>query len=211
VPDKIEDDFFITPHMDRRTVEGRDKYNTISKLYPPESYVYIDEDSAEHAHAMLAALDSHYVEVDGVNIPTMNLLTGGKAEQSIFWKSEPHQILCKCRPDYLNDWCAVDYKTALNSSKEAFTVAVRKYRYDIQAAFYLDGIKAATGKEYKNFMFIVQEKNPPYEIGVYVISETRLETARVECNQALDTYAFCKEKYGDKPWPMRSHKIEEID
>lgn len=58
-----------------------------------------------------------------------------------------------------------DFKTTTDASPEGAVKAVVNYGYDVQAAFYLDAWRVATG-ESRRFRFVLVEKEPPYEVAV---------------------------------------------
>jgi hypothetical protein len=58
-----------------------------------------------------------------------------------------------------------DLKTCEDASVDAVTAAVARYRYDLQAAHYLDVWQAATGEK-RRFRFVFVEKAPPHEVAV---------------------------------------------
>jgi exodeoxyribonuclease VIII len=101
---------------------------------------------------------------------------------------------CKARPDWLTpDNIIVDLKTTEDASPRGFAQSVRKYRYDVQAAFYSDGLEAATGKECEGFFFIAVEKSPPFLCAVYFLGADDLLEAKQKYQKNLLTYRLCKE------------------
>jgi len=97
------------------------------------------------------------------------LLEKGTREGTFWWMDPATGLLCKGRPDFVSATSIiVDLKSAIDARQDAFSAAVWKYRYDIQAAHYCSGAAAsgiASGQEYA---FIVVEKEPPYEVCSYV-------------------------------------------
>lgn len=59
----------------------------------------------------------------------------------------------------------IDFKTTTDASPAACIRAVTAYGYDFQAAHYLDAWEAATG-ERRRMLFVFQEKEPPFEVGL---------------------------------------------
>jgi hypothetical protein len=95
------------------------------------------------------------------------LESSSEVEVSYFWREPETQIVCKCRPDLtiapgkiFEPGLLVDLKVvaADSGSMERFTRYIEDYSYDMQAAFYLDGVRAVTGKPYNGFIFLVVEK-----------------------------------------------------
>lgn len=58
-----------------------------------------------------------------------------------------------------------DFKTTTDAHPETCIKTIENYGYDVQAAHYLDVWEAATG-ERREFHFIFQEKEPPFETAV---------------------------------------------
>ena len=78
---------------------------------------------------------------------------GGDREISYFFTV--NGIPCKCRPDLIIGDTIYDLKST-SEPIEKFRWTIKKYRYDIQAAWY----KLGTGAEH--FKFVAIEKRPPY-------------------------------------------------
>lgn len=156
----------------------------------------------DQLHAMANAVHSH---------PAAGaLLTGcpGEAEKSVYWNDATTGVLCRCRPDWWrDDNVIVDLKTTEDASPEGFAKSMANYRYDVQAAYYLDGVQAATRKRPKAFVFIAVEKKPPYGVGVYVLDSDSLELGRAQYQHDLRVYAECV-RTGE--WPGYGDKIQTI-
>lgn len=156
----------------------------------------------EQLHAMASAVHSH---------PAAGaLLTSvpGEAEKSVYWIDAATGVLCRCRPDWWrDDNVIVDLKTTEDASPEGFAKSMANYRYDVQAAYYLDGIQQATGKRPKAFVFIAVEKKPPFAVGVYVLDSDSLELGGAQYRADLRVFAEC-ERSGD--WPGYGDKIQTI-
>lgn len=153
-------------------------------------------------HAMRDALMAH---------PAANaLLTGikGKAEKSVYWIDATTGVLCRCRPDWWrDDNLIVDLKTTEDASPEGFARSIAKFRYDVQDAFYTDGVQQATGKRPKAFVFIAVEKKPPYGVGVYVLDAETKDLGRAQYQHDLRVYAECVRS---GVWPGYGDKIQTI-
>jgi len=139
-----------------------------------------------------------------------NLITAdGPVEESIFWKDPEYGFMCKIRPDKRipKIKAIVDLKTCYNASPDAFKRDIFKYRYDVQAKWYLNGINAAQDETYELFYLVAVEKTPPYKVAVYVASEETLEYGQEKINKVLPVYAECLEK---DVWPGYTDKIIEM-
>ena len=138
------------------------------------------------------------------------LALSGKAETTHMWHDEISGLQCKCRPDWLlNDGSMiVDLKTTEDASPKAFQQSIAKWRYHVQAAWYLDGIEKATGKRPEQFIFIAVEKKPPYACAVYVADPQMVEIGGQTARADLDKLNLCK---AADNWPGYSDQVEVIN
>lgn len=132
----------------------------------------------------------------------------GKAEQSVYWVDAETGVLCRCRPDYWReDGVLVDLKTTDDASPEGFAKSIANWRYDVQAPFYMDGVKAVTGRDALAFVFIAVEKKPPCAVGVYVLDSDSIQLGRAQYRADLHTFAACQ---ATGNWPGYGDKIQTI-
>ena len=123
----------------------------------------------------------------------MRLLNEGRPEVSAYAIDEPTGVTRRCRFDWLGPSVLTDYKTAASSDPIDLAGrygAIRRYRYDMQAAWYLD-LARDLGHPAAAFAFIVQEKTAPYPVTVAYVDEDDLEDARADNRRALDTFRRC--------------------
>jgi hypothetical protein len=119
----------------------------------------------------------------------------GKPEQSMFWP-DTSGITRRARLDYLGhsgDEFVVDYKTCNSSSPEAIARAMWNYGYYQQAPWYQDAV-VGVGllEDWPEFLFIFQEKTPPYIVTVASPDEEMLAYGRARNREAIDVYYRCK-------------------
>jgi hypothetical protein len=159
----------------------------------------------EQVQAMAAAIRQHPVAGP--------LFTpgGGVAERSIFWTDPRTGARCRCRPDWLphrgdGRLVVVDYKTARAVDPEAIQRAVYERGYHAQAAFYLDGVKAASlhGGQEPAFVFAFQSKTPPYLVHLVELDYPALVLGAARNERALRIFADC-ERSG--VWPGFNDRI----
>lgn len=126
--------------------------------------------------------------------PFVSKLINGEHEVSFFWTDEDTGLKCKCRPDSLNQkiHICVDYKTCEDAETESFMRSAIRLGYDVQASYYLDGVKANTGEDYI-FVFIAQEKKPPYAVNILEADENFIRSGRQTYKALLETYKECTE------------------
>lgn len=177
-PDSFDDEYKIAPECNKRTKEGKAQWDEfVSHL--TEKHTVIDQELYDLAKVIADAVLAHPVAA--------KLLQGGKAELSYFWERDG--IECKCRPDYLREdiKTVVDFKTTRCSSPDEFTKSAYDYRYYVQAAWYLDGLKAC-GVDVENFIFVTVETKAPYAVMCYSADELMLKLGRQTADEDFATY-----------------------
>lgn len=129
------------------------------------------------------------------------LLDSGEAETSIFWVDPETGLSCRCRPDWLHEtpagWIVLDLKTG-PADPRTFGLQIARMTYDIQDAFYSQGIEIATGKPVIAFLFGVIETAAPYLSMCGTIDEAGRESGKRKTRKALEAFARCKE---NNQWP----------
>jgi len=123
------------------------------------------------------------------------LLSGGKAEQSIFWKHESGAML-RCRPDYyvpdspIGPLC-IDLKTSADADPRKFDKSASDFGYFAQQAWYEDGIEALTGKR-PMFVFIVVEKGDVPAVSIPELDAEDVDLARDRNQIAVALWNKCR-------------------
>ena len=119
--------------------------------------------------------------------------SAGKAEPTYIWRDGPTGVWLKARPDFIPDhgrWI-VDYKTTTSAHPRAFARRVFDMGHFQQAAWYIDGVAAVTGKAPAEWWFVVQETKPPYLVNVFKLHPHAVEWGRVLNRRAIDLFAEC--------------------
>lgn len=132
------------------------------------------------------------------------LLTDGKPEQTLVW--EENGVACRARLDWLRDDRAAidDIKTTSRpANPESWSRTVFGLGYDVQAAFYLRGVKAVTGAE-PEFRLAVCETSPPYALAVIGMAPAALELANAKVDWALALWQKCLET---DTWPGYAKQV----
>lgn len=128
----------------------------------------------------------------------------GQPEQSLFWADPETGVTLRARLDWLPDpsdsgrMIIADYKSALSAAPAKFAKAAADYGYHQQDPWYSAGVRALGLAEDLAFVFIVQEKTPPYLVSVCQLHDDDRRLGHVLNRQAIHTYAECK-RTGD--WP----------
>lgn len=179
----FDNEFAVCPNVDRRSKEGKEAYNKF--LLDSEGKDVISEDTFEQIKAMRDALYA---------TPYAKKLLDGVHEESFFWTDESTGLKCKCRPDSYNEKykVIVDYKTCDDASTDKFMKKSIDLNYDLQAAYYIDGMKANTGDDYI-FVFIAQEKKPPYAVNILQANDSYIGSGRDMYKTMLDIYKDCSD------------------
>jgi hypothetical protein len=165
---------------------------------------------AEHAQVQAMALAIRRHPIASVLFdPSGN----GRPEQSLFWQDPETGVWCRARPDWLPDTYAdrrliiPDYKTTVSASPEHITKAVGNLGYHQQDAWYTDGARALGLDDDPAFIFVFQEKTPPYLVTVVQLDEDARRAGRARNRLAIERYRDCTES---GIWPGHSDEIEFI-
>ena len=146
----------------------------------------IDAADYERAHAINAAICNHP--------EAARLLAHGHgiAEKPMWARDPVTGVLVKSKPDFHNTklGALIDVKTTGDASYERFARDVFNLRYHVQDAFYTD-VAAWAGTPVRAFAFIAVEKEPPYEVAVYILDDDSRELGRAAYREDLNTYAAC--------------------
>jgi hypothetical protein len=180
-PEELEKRY-ISEKVDRRTKEGKERYNEILKngleIIDNETVDYFkqipywlskNEDAKKYVFDKRFDNEcSFYVEKD--------ITTG---------------LPLKCRFDRVDTKNneAVEIKTV--ASIDAFDRDVGKFMYHLQQAFYEDVYFYATGNKLKKFVFIAIEKKKPFTSKVFILHPDSVKHGRIKYRKALQQYKDC--------------------
>lgn len=147
------------------------------------------------------------------------LLLGGESEVSWRVKSKKLPIPLQCRTDKFNGaGCKltdgrpfiVDVKTTPSLDDSEYRNFIRsfvEFGYHRQGGFY-SALLLDLGVSVRDFFFVAVEKEPPYGVDVYQMSESALSYGLAETVFDLKRLAEC---YATEKWPNRPHGINTID
>lgn len=101
--------------------------------------------------------------------------------------------------------CLGDLKCTTNASQGAWTRKVWDELYHVQAAFYSDAYKAATGEDRTDWFNAISEDHPPYVSAIWLLSADFVELGRMKYVEALKAYCQCIKSnrwpsYNDDPF-----------
>lgn len=143
---------------------------------------------------IITALDSQQIDkmVSAVHTHPFakRLLAGCRPEQSIFVEDN-QGTLRKSRLDALTKGNVIpDLKSVESASSDSFERAISRYRYHVQAAYYLDNCNLA-GIEKVSFFFICVEKSPPYAVRCLQLMPEVIDYGRTLYLRDLQVYRTC--------------------
>ena len=167
--------------------------------------VPIKPNDYEVVQEMAAAIRDHPV--------ASALISNGAPEQTLVWQDRRTGVWRRALLDWLPDGSASgrlivsDYKTTNSANPDAIQKACYSYGYHQQADWYLDGVTSLELAEDPAFVFIFQEKTPPYLVTVAELDVVALRLAREKNREAIDLYQEC---VAADRWPGYSDEIELI-
>lgn len=180
-PDRFTSAYAEAPDCDKRTTKGKEAFAAWEQ--ENQGKISLSKDDMEKLRNMQDAFFSHTL-VSGA-------LNNAFIERSVFWRDEATGVDCKARPDIVTDGLILDLKTTEDAGIKEFSRSAFNWRYHVQAAMYLAGASAALKQEFKEFVFIAIEKEPPFAIAVYRADPELLKRGRYEMQENLFTYAKC--------------------
>jgi exodeoxyribonuclease VIII len=184
-PETFDNDFAVAPDCNRRTKEGKALYGAFCdslgdrEAIPPADY----QKAVEMAQACRAS-------------PFVGKLLDGEHEKPIYWTDDLTGALCKIRIDCLSKvgdkLVIVDYKTTADASNDGFMRHALNLGYDFQAGMYCEGIEKTTGQK-PLFVFIAQEKTPPYSVNIFQADELFIRRGYDIFRELIGIYHDCRQ------------------
>lgn len=127
----------------------------------------------------------------------------GEPERVVVWQ-EDDGVWCRARLDWLRADAIDDFKTtSATANPEAWTRSMFFAGADIQAAWYMRGLKAATGRD-AIFRFAIQETFPPYALSVVGLGPDALVLAEKKILYALDAWRDARASNDWVGYPRRT-------
>lgn len=149
---------------------------------------------AVHGHAMAGPL----------------LAAASDVELSIVWDDPITGVRCKARLDAyageLQGGTIADLKSAAEGGFLDFERAIHKWGYHRKAWFYLRGAREV-GLPARHFPIITVEKDDPYHVDTYRLSDSVVTYLEDQMTALLELYAECDRR---EVWPSRPQEFREI-
>lgn len=181
----IDKEFIVAPNCDRRTKEGKAVWQSF--VDASNGKEVITQDDMDKIKGMYDAL---------YNTPFVKQLLSGDKELSFFWNDADTGLICKVRPDAItkigDTVVLIDYKTCDNADTDRFMRDAIKFKYDLQLAYYRDGLEA-NDIHVDSVIFIAQEKSAPYCVNILEASNEFLMSGKDMYTTYLNVYKECKE------------------
>lgn len=131
------------------------------------------------------------------------LLSQGEVETTRQWTDEESGLLCKARLDHVSSVSLTDLKSASSVEARDFTNAIARYLYHGQLAHYLESLE-----EPVPVRIIAVEKEPPYEVAVFLFPEWVIDAGRVLRRRLLSDLVRCQAR---DEWPCMYESEQEVE
>lgn len=193
---------------DRRGKVGRDEWNELVDRFG-DGYVLKQDDydaalkmcDAVRAHAAASKLLASDGPHAGVEFSIVYDAPYNAAGETTRFKARLDKF-----SSAIAGGVVVDVKTCRDASPREFERSIFSYGYHRQGAAYLDAARAV-GLDAEHFVIIAVEKEPPYAVAVYRLTEGALDAGREQVRALLATYAMC-EALG--MWPAYPEDVRDV-
>lgn len=187
-PDGFCDEYAVAPAVDKRTKEGKEAWAQF--ISENEGKTVLSQDDVDVMNDMREALF-------GCSLADRLIYGKGETEKAFFWTDPETGEKCKIKCDRIVTWkrrrYIVDYKTCMCAETFRFNSEIWKFGYYFQAAMYAEGWKIANKKrKLPGFLFVAQEKKPPYSVNVIEVSEEVMQAGLAKYHELLGKYHNCK-------------------
>ena len=128
------------------------------------------------------------------------LMLSGVPEKSMVWHDKQHDLWRRARADWLviEDNVIADLKVFYTAHPNDIERFVFDRLLTMQAAWYMDGVKAIGLMDNPRFLFTVQEQEPPFPVTVVELDGDDIAKGRALINRGLSLYKRCLEA---NRWP----------
>lgn len=182
-------EYAVAPVIDRRTKAGKEEWEAFCTINEGKQIISAEDFETISQMAMQIKL-----------CPLANELISkkGTTEEAFYWTDPDTGERCKIKTDrvvkYRRRWYIIDYKTTQCAETFRFNSEIWKYGYYFQAGMYAEGVKRSNKlRKYPGFLFVVQEKKPPFSVNVIEVSEEVMTAGLSKFHQLLEKYHNCKE------------------
>ena len=136
----------------------------------------------------------------------------GTPEVSLFWQDEDTGVDLRGRLDWLplprsGRFIVPDYKTTACAHPSRFAKSANDYGYPMQHVFYSDGVRACLDADDVSFLFVAQEKTPPYLVSVIELDAEAVRVGREKLARAIRIFKACTDT---NTWPGFPAEVEQV-
>lgn len=121
------------------------------------------------------------------------LFENGVPERTLIWRDAETGVMCRTRPDFMPQASIIyaDYKTISTADPDRCRRNCFEYGYPVQAAMRIEALKALKICEQPSYVFVFQEKDPPYLITVMQPDADDLAWGHMMARKAIHEYYRC--------------------
>lgn len=192
-PKLFKEKMIVMPIFEGKTKDGKITTNANATevkekaakwLMENHGKTIITEEERFNLEGMLASISKHK--------RASELLSDGNSEESLFWTDPETGIQCKARPDRLREGHIIaDVKTTEDASEWSFNKDIAKFGYHFQGAMQLDAATAVFDKIFDTFIIIAVEKQAPWGVQCFQLSENDLREGQELYYSALRKLKVC--------------------
>lgn len=180
-------EYAVSLKVDKRTKEGKEVWERFCEENAGKTIISADD---------YDIMDDMMKALQGCPLAKKLLFGKGETEQAFFWTDPETGEKCKIKTDrlvkYNRRWYVVDYKTCQCAETFKFNSEIWKLGYYMQAGMYAEGVKAAKKlRKLPGFLFVAQEKKPPYSVNVIEVSEEVMAAGVAKFHELLEKYHNC--------------------
>lgn len=205
-PEQFENEFVIAPKFDRRTKAGKEEAAAWEQAN--EGKMLVSEEDVENANRMATNLRTLGIYKEMQN-------NYGMPEASFFFTDPIFGLNLRTRPDWHIAPCKefpngliIDLKTTDDARPMAFSRTCANFSYDLSSSMYREGFQAYYQTEDKPpFIFLVAERNTPFNVKQYKASDLFLSVGDVRYNKSKELLA---ESLLIDEWDGYSKELEDI-
>ena len=186
--DEFDKEYAVAPAVDKRTKAGKEEWEQFVSGNPGKEIVSTDDYSK---------MVDMSIAIGQSKLAYSILNAKGQTEAAFFWTDKETGEKCKIKCDKVvttkRRKYIIDYKTTRSAETNRFNSEVFKLGYYMQAGMYAEGVmKAKRLRKLPGFIFVAQEKDPPYAVNVIEVSDDVMKVGIAKFHELLEKYSDCK-------------------
>lgn len=143
----------------------------------------------EEMKATTGALDA-VMEFD--EMPLWAMLRNSQVELSIFWHDPELDVPLRIRPDALHPLVTFDLKSIDDARPDRVRRQMGQMEYDLQAALYMRGVQAFTGRR-QPFVFAFVEDREPHGVWLHTAGQSVIANGNIKLRRAARAFKRLQE------------------